>query len=361
MHKFLYIFIAVLFLASCGHNKKYFKYDIEDVNIDSVPCTDIYGELLPINVSGTNSLFIADSLLLVDKQDGSSRYFFDVYNIITFDSITSFGLRGRAKNEFLDIPLISTKQYYYNENGDVIVPIIDSNLMKELNLSQSVKRNHTIIERMSPCHSDVEGSTVLIDNKPDNQFVYFYAHEDEFYRGKKKLPQVMVIIEQKNSKEIKCFGKLLNNNSDTKTEFFYWGKLVKQPNSDNLVLPLYLMNYLLFFNSSNMKCHAVHIQNRPSFEDKITSDKSITCFLSADATNDYIYVYYTGDYDIISEINPDYRGRILQFDWSGKLIKSYFLHDAVLTDISYSAMTNTLYGMNIYSGSLYSFKLGEEN
>lgn len=75
MHKFLYIFIAVLFLASCGHNKKYFKYDIEDVNIDSVPCTDIYGELLPINVSGTNSLFIADSLLLVDKQDGSSRYF----------------------------------------------------------------------------------------------------------------------------------------------------------------------------------------------------------------------------------------------------------------------------------------------
>lgn len=357
MKKYILYLMFFWFLLSCGNNRKFYNYDIEEANIDSVPSIDIYGELLPINIYGTNSLFIADSLLMIDKQDGS-RYYFEVYNVITYDSISSFGLRGRAKYEFLDMPVVATKQYYYNNKGDIIVPVIDANLIKELNLSQSVKRNHTVIERMSPCYTEVEGSTVLMNNDPDQQLVYYYAHEDGFHKEKEKLPLAMVLKEQKTAKRIKCFGKLMKNKTDTqKLEHYYWGKLVIQPNSDKAALPLYLMNYILFFNPSDNEYHAVHIKNMPTFEDGITSEVSLSCFLSADATEEYIYAYYSGDFDIEAVSNPEYKGRILQFDWSGQLIRSYLIHDAVLTDISYNAMTNTFYGMNIYSGDLYSFHL----
>ena len=74
--------ILPLCLVSCG-KKSIYKYEVREVYIDSVPSKGIYGTELSIDLIGTNSLFVADSLLVADIQNGSKPYFFEIYNLNT--------------------------------------------------------------------------------------------------------------------------------------------------------------------------------------------------------------------------------------------------------------------------------------
>ena len=81
--------ILPLCLVSCG-KKSIYKYEVREVYIDSVPSKGIYGTELSIDLIGTNSLFVADSLLVADIQNGSKPYFFEIFSF--FSSILTLKL-----------------------------------------------------------------------------------------------------------------------------------------------------------------------------------------------------------------------------------------------------------------------------
>jgi hypothetical protein len=346
--------ILPLCLVSCG-KKSIYKYEVREVSIATVPSKGIYGTELSIDLIGTNSLFVADSLLVADIQNGSKPYFFEIYNLNTESLVTGIGMYGRAKYEFLPIPVIPTRQYYTNY-GDIIVPVNDNGLIKELNLTQSVSRNNAVIENTYKGYSYKEASTVILDN--DVQFAYRYARpDDNITEIKDLLPKAELIKDGKVTRNIELFNSFMKDHRINKdqAEYYYWGKLLKKPDSDIVVLPMFLMNYILFFNLETDDFYAIHIDGSPTFQDGINGETALRCFFSATATSEYIYAKYSGDFNIVYEDNPDYAGRILKFDWEGNLIETYPIHDAVITDIAYSETNKKLYGLNVYSGDLYSF------
>jgi hypothetical protein len=236
------------------------------------------------------------------------------------------------------------------------VPVNDNGLIKELNLTQSVSRNNAVIENTYKGYSYKGASTVILDN--DVQFAYRYARpDDNITEIKDLLPKAELIKDGKVTRSIELFNSFMKDHRINKdqAEYYYWGKLLKKPDSDIVVLPMFLMNYILFFNLETDDFYAIHIDGSPTFQDGINGETALRCFFSATATSEYIYAYYCGDFDIVYEDNPDYAGRILKFDWDGNLMEAYLIHDAVITDIAYSETNKKLYGLNVYSGDLYSF------
>ena len=347
--------ILPLCLISCG-KKSIYKYEVREVYIDSVPSKGIYGTELSIDLIGTNSLFVADSLLVADIQNGSKPYFFEIYNLNTESLVTGIGMRGRAKYEFLSTPVIMTKQYY-NDEGDIIIPVNEAGMIKELNLSQSLSKNSNVVNNVFTGYDDRSASTVVIGKDHNMLFAYRYAKIDDYTPATGVLPTVCTIKDGEITSSWDCFNRFMKDHRINKdqAEYYYWGKLLKKPDSDIVVLPMFLMNYILFFNLETDDFYAIHIDGSPTFQDGINGETAGRCFFSATATSEYIYAYYCGDFDIVYEDNPDYAGRILKFDWEGNLIETYPIHDAVITDIAYSETNKKLYGLNVYSGDLYSF------
>lgn len=343
--------ILSLCLASCGKRPIY-KYEIREVCIDSVPSRGIYGTELSIDLIGTNGLYIVDSLLIADIQNGSKPYFFEIYNLNTESLVTGIGMLGRAKYEFASTPVISTKQYY-NVEDDIIIPVNDAGIIKELNLTQSLLKNSSVVNNVYQGFGDRDASTVMIGEDYNMQFAYRYAKIDNYGSTSGILPSVCRIKDGEIIYSKDCFNRFMKDHRINKeqAEYYYWGKLLKKPDSDIVVLPMFLMNYMLFFNLETDDFYAIHIDGYPTFQDGINGELATRCFLSATATSEYIYAYYNNkDEDYL-----DYTVCILKFDWEGNLIETYPIHDAVITDIAYSETNKKLYGLNVYSGDLYSF------
>lgn len=353
------LWIITLGFESCS-TKTCYRYEVSEINIDSATCEVLNGTLLPLNMEDVDVFYCIDSLLLIHR----TAYFvypYEVYHKQTFDSITSFGRTGRARNEFLANPVNYTKQTI-TRKGNVIIPLMDGSICKELNFNKTMETKYPIIDGTREGIHYYSGSAVLYGGDYKKTFMFVEGQSDDMFNDEEILPRFICIDEKGNKNEIYVYSRYPDYPADMEEIYtFYSGRLFKKPDQDIVAQPLNRISYVLFFDLEKRKYHAVHVSGSKTFEDGIPSDEKelmIRSFLDdAIATKDYLMVVYYGN-DIIrmENIDPDYRGRILMLDWNGNLIKSYILHDWV-NRLAYDADNNVLYGANFFTGALFLFDL----
>ncbi|MBR4793800.1 MAG: hypothetical protein IK038_09080 [Bacteroidaceae bacterium] len=355
----LLLWIVVFGVESCS-KKLCYRYEISEIDIDSVTCEVLKGTLLPLNMTDVDAFYCIDSLLLIHR----TAYFlypYEVYNKQTFDSITGFGRKGRARNEFLSNPVNYTKQTI-SRNGDVIIPLMDGSICKELNFNKTMETRFPVIEGTREGVHYYSGSAVLYGNDYKKTFSFIDGHGDDMYDGAETLPRFIYTDEKENRKEFCVYSRYPDNPAGVEEiHSFYSGLLLKRPGEDIVAQPLNRMSYVLYYDLDKRKYHAVHVRGAKTFDDGIPSDEQelmIRSFLDDGVvTKDFLLVVYYGN-DIIKmgKTDPDYRGRILMLDWDGNLIKTYILHNWV-NKFAFDSTNNVLYGANPMTGELFSFDL----
>jgi len=355
----LFLCVVAFSVESCS-KKPCYRHEVSEIDIDSVPCEVLTGVLLPLNMEDVDVFYCIDSLLLIHRT-AFFVYPYEVYNKRTFDSITSFGRKGRARNEFLANPVNYTKQLFIR-NGEVIIPLMDGSICKEVNFYKTIETRFPVIEGTREGVHYYSGSAVLYGEDYKKTFSYIDGRSDDMYNDLVVLPHFLDRDENGKNKEISVYSRYPDNPADVEEiHSFYSGLLFKKPDDNIVAQPLNRMSYVLYYDLDKRKYHAIHVRGAKTFEDGIPSNEEelmIRSFLDEGiATKDYLFVvYYGNDMLKMMEIDPDYKGRILVLDWNGNLIKTYLLHDWV-NKFAFDISNNVLYGANPITGELYSFDL----
>lgn len=358
INKVLSTILLILVICCCHSCKKgpCYRYDISELDLDSINSELLVGTKLPINMTDVDAFYCMDSIILIHNAPGSA-FPYTVYNSVTYDSIISFGRKGRARNEFISNPVNITKQVF-KRNGDCIVPLMDNDVCKEVNLTKTIEKKSTIIERVSEGINFLQGTAIFYGNDYRKQFVFVNGRSDEMYAEGERLPYIYYIDENDDVKQTTVYSRYPENNTEEQASTYYYGVIYKQPEGNIVAQPLYRMNYILFYDIENRKYHALHVKGRRSFEDGIPEDEneqnSMAFLDDAAPADDFLFVLYMGDYDDVIKEDPKYKGRVLQIDWNGNLIKSFILHDWV-NRLTYDTSSHILYGSNYWFGDLYSF------
>lgn len=353
---YIYIFV-LLVISSCKGNSCY-QYEVSEIYLDSIQSSVLEGKQVDFNMEEAYHFYSVDTFFIVHRE--YDKFFYNVYSY-DFDSIMSFGLIGRSRNEFLSRPINMTNQMY-TRNGDVIMPVIDNGTCKEINISQTIKKGSTVIEgHFQSLPTDV-GSSVRIGDK-NEQLIYTYATDDDMYSNKLELPKIYYIDKNGKSKEYKVFSKEFKDPNPVNLHFiFYRGYLRKQPDGKRVAMPMSYMNYILFFDTAKRRQSALHIYGTNTFEDGVPDrekQSTLRCFGdNAIILPDKLIVQYFGDYDEMRKLDSDYSGRLLVFNWNGILLKSYILHD-FFNEMTYNRDKKILYGADIFTESLYTYYFDE--
>lgn len=351
----------LLFAFVSCHKKTCFIYDVKEVNLDSVPNVNVHGEILPINAEYGDCIYLIDTFLVVHRYS-EVKYFFDVYSSNTYDSIMSFGMRGRARNEFLDCPLNVSKQIY-SCNGDIMMPLMDESTCKVVNFTKTLSKGHCVVDGLKEGVGYHFGSAVYYGDNYDKVMIYVEGEEDNMYSNEESLPKIMFINENGKVKYKKLFNRYMDNeSSNVKASLFCSGVLFKQPEGNIVAQPISCMPYIFFYDLESRNCQAIHIEGKRVFDDGIPdkdASEFIRCFMDdAVPLKDYILVFYSGDYEFAEEVPDDYCGRILKLDWDGNIIKSYTLDNAFFR-FGFDPEKEILYGSNIFTGKFFSFDLSD--
>jgi len=356
---FFILWIIAFGIESCG-KKPCYRYEVSEIDIDSVTCDVLKGTLLPLNMADVDVFYCIDSVLLIHRTT-FFEYPYEVYNKQTLDSVTGFGRKGRARNEFMANPVNYTKQTI-TRNGDVIIPLMDGSICKELNFNKTMDTRFPVIEGTRDGVHYNFGSAVLYGNDYEKTFSFIDGHDDVLYNDAETLPQFIYTDEKENKKEICVYSRYPDNPAGVEEiQTFYSGLLFKKPGDNIVAQPLNRMSYVMYYDLDKHKYHAVHVREAKTFEDGIPSDEQelmIRSFLDDGVvTNDFLLVvYYGNDIMKMGKIDTDYRGRILMLDWEGNLVKTYILHNWV-NKFAFDSNNNVLYGANPMTGELYSFDL----
>lgn len=347
----------MLVISSCKGSSCY-QYEVSEIYLDSIQSSVLEGKLVDFNMEEVYHLYSVDTFLIVHRE--YDKYFYNVYSY-DFDSIMSFGLIGRSRNEFLSRPINMNNQIY-TRNGDFIMPVIDNGTCREVNISQTINKGSTVIEGSFQSLPVDMGSSVRIGDK-NEQLIYTYAIDDDMYSNKLKLPKLYYIDKNGKSKEYTVFSREFKCPNPNQMPFVYYrGYLRKQPEGKRVAMPMSYMNYILFFDTGKRRQSALHISGTNTFEDGIPNvdlANVLRCFAdNAIILPDKLIVQYYGDYYKMSEKDPDYSGRLLVFNWDGILLKSYILHD-MFNEMTYNRDKKILYGANVFSGKLYTYYFDE--
>lgn len=348
-------FLLMLSFLSC-QNRQCYKYSVSEVDIDSVPNVLLTGIPLPLDMKDADVLYCIDSLFIVHR----TYYFeypYEVYSIGTLDSITSFGRKGRARNEFITSPINKTKQVF-TRNNHTIMPLMDGAECKELNIGKTIESKFPVIERVYDGIHYSFGTAILYGEDYNKMFAFYNGTADEMYKDKYTLPKIVYSFNDDDNEE-SCYLRYPSNPFSLEDiSSFYSGVLFKKPNQDIVAQPLDRMSYILFYELDKRRYHAVHIKGARLFEDGLPDDEQelmLRSFLDdAVVTDDYLLVLYYGDGLKQLETDPEYKGRLLMFDWKGNPVKSYTLHNWV-NRIALDVSSNVLYGSNFLTGEFYSF------
>lgn len=358
MKKVYYTYALILLVISSCKESSCYQYEVREIYLDSIQSSVLEGKQVDFNMEGACHFYSVDSLLIVHRE--YDHYFYNVYNY-NFDSIMSFGLMGRSRNEFLTRPVNMNNQIY-SRNGDIIMPVIDNGTCKEINITQTIKRGSTVIEGHFQSLPTNAGSSVRIGDK-NEQLIYSYATDDDMYINMLKLPKFYYVDKDGKSKEYKIFSaEFKNPNPDNLHFIYYRGYLRKQPDGNRVAMPMSYMNYILLFDIAKRRQSALHIYGTNTFEDGVPDmekQSTMRCFGdNSIILPDKLIVQYFGDYDQMRKLDPDYCGRLLIFNWDGILLKSYILHD-FFNEMTYYREKKLLYGADTFTESLYTFLLDE--
>ena len=153
--------LVSLSIVSC--NKPYYNYETKEIDYVNKLDGTINGEKMDIEALGLKNFIVYDSLLLSITSNPAGQL--SVYSLNSGKKIANLCIEGRARNEFIDANDI-TDLVYMNENGHLIVPIIDNYItIKEVDVTESIEKQRTVVISQNRCLDMYLGSFVLLDNK----------------------------------------------------------------------------------------------------------------------------------------------------------------------------------------------------
>lgn len=336
---------AGLFAVSC-QSDAYYKYDVENIDMNRSEDTIKVSADFYCEVPGANEVYLYDTLLMFTTNDPSGML--KVYSLNSNKQIASLCFQGRANNEFITIPYNRSSQFYLRDS-DLIMPLVDYDLLKELNLSESLKRKSTVINSTSGCLSIQDGSFVLLDDYVNKRFEFHEGVVTDYENHKCEIPH-FYITERDDSKEIPVYSKLMEYSEERYASGFYSGVVYKKEDRNLIVQPLHYSGYILLFDLDNKKYHAVHDISSLAFEDEVPS--SPKNFISDIAlTTDFFIALYFPQGDTSNK-------RLLFFDWDCHLLKGISL-DISVQAIAYDNKNKRIIGLDRTNGMVYSFDISE--
>ena len=386
MKKSILLFAAVLlmvpFLAG-SKSKKRFLFDVVEQDYVNKSSQTVHGvevkEQLPL---GASDIFVCDTFIVV-MTSGGQQPRMHVYST-NWQPFGEFCNIGRARNEFLSYPKLLSGQYYRKPDGTVLIPLMDgaSNGVKMMDLTESVKRQTTVITRY---REDLKGIWTVIANR-DNMKIKFGSRSDvillnedmnltfEYNNSVNDYPDYYgepYFGVRQDTTEIRRI-RLLQEVEGEEMEYF-GGRIIKHPHRNLIVQPLSSLDYILFFDMDNDHMFAVHQKGSASFDGKLPEyvrtegvtedgtpyyeDNLVEHFgYPAFAESYFMVLYYAGDYGAGSADPENPVAELMFFDWDGKFLKSVKL-DTSVWSITYDENNHILYGMDMFTESLYSFDL----
>lgn len=337
------IFSALLIstsLMSC--NSTIYKHNIREEDFLSKQTIPIHGELLDISAVGLTGIMAIDTFLVFTT--GNPERYLELYSVNTMEHAASFCHKGRARNEFTMAPRFLSKQTY-QRNNHIIIPLIDYSRLKELDLTESLSRQSTIITSNEECTSITDGFFVLLDNETDNVFEYNSTTPEEEDNTKNKTR--FHLKHGNNTVDVPIYSGIMSGIGDEgfRSEFVV-GSLYKHPQRNLVIQPLQYMDYILFFDFDKDSYFAVHQVGSMSFDEEITDDPYIH-FSDCVCTDRWFLVDHLDESNVVS---------YLVFNWNGECI-ARLIPDVFPHRLTYDERSQTLYGVNIRTDSVYKFDL----
>lgn len=351
------LFAQLPFSWSMGKSKN-LLLDVKEVDYLGKSRTTLVGKQLDWEVLGADDMIIQDSLLMFVTSDVNAQL--KVFNLNTQKQVGGFCLKGRARNEFLQVVDLSRQTYV--KDGDIYYPLVDpeNNELKEVNVSESIRRQSTVVTSVSECR--FPDTFVLLDNDINKRFVCsYYINTDVM--DIKSIPVTHYIKTGDNVDVINVYGGKMKLEDKHSAITPYAGNLYKHPDR-NLVVKVHAgMDYLFFFDFDRNKNFAVHQKGAVSFDDILPQNKDgkIT-FSDVALAKDCIFILYfdTPENRNLAKTDERRKPELLVFDWDGNFLWSAKF-EKYINRIAYDEKNRILYGVNSILEELYSFSLNEKN
>lgn len=320
------------------------------------------GTLVHQDILGAERIIVFDTLLMITRNNPGSQLL--VYSTNTLDSLSSLCSKGRARNEFLRL-YSTTEQVYYDENNHVVVPFVDlSQMVKEVDITESLNQRHTVIKKTDEIMSFVDGITVFVNNDLSNRFIY----EHDIYDGEKDIEDITRVpvrfsLQKDGGKQkpIKVFRRLVEVFNPDYTFMPFDGSLKKSPNNRNVMFyECQYMDYLFFFDLDNGNNHVIHQKGSKTFDDFYDDPgDDFLYFLGYAGSSDYLFtLYYHGDYTLKEKDIMNRCPELMVFDWEGNFIKSFKM-DREVFGMGYDEIHKKLFCINT-SEDLYVYDLSKD-
>lgn len=352
----LFVLFAQLPFSCCMSKNKNLLLDVKEVDYLGKSRTTLAGNQLDWEVLGADDMIIQDSLLMFVTSDVKGQL--KVFNLNKQKQVGSLCLKGRARNEFLQVVDLSKQTYV--KDGDIYYPLMDpyNNELKEVNVSESIRRQSTVVTNVSECR--FPDTFVLLDNDINKRFVCsYYINTDVM--DIKSIPVTHYIKTGDNVEVVNVYGGKMKLEDNHSAMTPYAGNLYKHPDR-NLVIKVHAgMDYLFFFDFDRNKNFAVHQKGAVSFDDILPQDVRTT-FSDVAVTRDCIFILYfdTPENRNLAKTDERRKPELLVFDWDGNFLWSAKF-EKYINRIAYDEKNRILYGINSILDEMYFFNLDEIN
>ena len=343
--KLLFVIILGLLIISCN-KKPNLMVEVREIDFLNKSESMIEGRLVYSGILGAERIVVFDTLIMITRNTPYCQLV--VYSTNTLDSIGGFCTRGRARNEFMRV-YAPTVQVYY-KNGHVVLPLVDyMSVIKEVDITESLRLSHTVVLNTVDCIPFVDAYTIFIDNDLDKRFI----HERNIFIGKNYVENVTKVMVRytinkpgTKTKEIKLYRRLVDVSKESQVQMPFGAYTIKHPQKNLIAHPHYYMDYILFFDLDNDKTFAVHQKGSRTFDDRYEDPGDDLIYFTGTAnSSDYLFLFYDhGNYSL-SEPDLDKRcSELMVFDWDGNFVKSFKM-DRVIWGIGYDEKHKKMYGL----------------
>ena len=355
------ISVLMLSVISCGNKTDVLALPSKEVDYLNKTGNVLNGKELDLEIIGAVDLVVCDSLLVVTTNNPNGLI--QVLRLSDLQPLASFGTKGRTRNEFNWEPCNYTRQYYYR-NGDIIMPFYDnaSDVLKEVNISESIRQGRTVTEGIMDCQSmlGLGMDNVALDNDFGHRFMVNAVWSDE----QNNIAVRFCSSNRNDTTEIPVFNEKLESPVDNLSSIaVVIGILHKNPERNRIVYPLQYLDYIFVFDADTGEHFAIHQKESSNIATALKNSdlelNTLTFYGSAAVTPDFFLILYQGgDYSKTGGKTEEQKQELLAFDWDGNYLGGVKLGSDVRS-IAYDQSHNMLYGLNTVYETFYSFDLTE--
>lgn len=347
----LSVVLIIMLQFSCN-NRPNLIPEVRDVDFSNKDL-EVEGKFVT-EIIGAKSIFEYDTLLLVLTYNPAAQLM--VFNTNTLDTLGEFCIKGRARNEFQE--LHTSVCQMYEKEGDVFATLYDGPyLVKEVNITESIRQGSTVVSNTVDVMSLGNGVTVFL-NKDLNQKFELLKNKYKPDEEMREVPSVYTVkIPDKKDKELKILRRVVYVEEDQKRFMPYGGTIKKHPSKNIIVSTFRGLDYLVFFDLDNDKTFAIHQTGSATFDDEPYVDTGEYHFSgAAHCAEDYVMLVYNHGKDAMNEPDRSKRkAEVIIFDWEGNFITNIRL-DRRIAFIGYDESQEKLFGIT-FREEIYEYDL----